>query len=102
MVEPTALTSESTVESGTRKLIDAPEHASDAAIQQLRNGVLFLLQREIGKSALAEDLCNEAFRIVFERLARHPLEDPTRLDAYLSQTARKLLSAGRPMKFRPP
>jgi len=100
MAGPTALTADTSVDSTSNALASAPELASDAAIQQLRNGVLFLLQREIGKSALAEDLCNEAFRIVFERLARHPLEDPTRLDAYLAQTARNLLSADRRMKFR--
>lgn len=73
----------------------APEFASDVTLQQLRSGVLFLLRRKVREPALAEDLCNEAFRIVLERLRRQPLEDPTRIAAFLAQTVRNLVTADR-------
>ncbi|MBX3703935.1 MAG: sigma-70 family RNA polymerase sigma factor [Steroidobacteraceae bacterium] len=62
-----------------------------ADYRRLRDGVLALLRAELRDFALADDLCHEAFRIVLERLARQPLEDPARLDSYLMQTARHLV-----------
>jgi len=94
MAGRTALTSETSVGSeGASAAV--PVLGSDAALQQLRNGVLFLLRREVRDPALAEDLCNETFRIVLERLGRQPLEEPARLAAYLAQTARNLATADR-------
>ena len=100
MVGLTPLTSESTVDSSGGATAAVPELASDAAILQLRDGVLYLLKREVREPALAEDLCNEAFRIVLERLGQKPLEDPARFAAYLTQTARNLVTLGLRMKSR--
>jgi RNA polymerase sigma-70 factor (ECF subfamily) len=63
---------------------------SHAELMQLREGVLFVLRHELRDRTLAEDLCNEAFRVVLERLQRQPLEDPSKLASYLAQTARFL------------
>jgi len=63
------------------------------SLEGLRPGVLMVLRHYVGHSALAEDLCSEAIRIVLERLQREPLEDPTRLAGYLAQTARNLAAA---------
>ncbi|HEU0224767.1 MAG TPA: sigma-70 family RNA polymerase sigma factor [Steroidobacteraceae bacterium] len=75
---------------------DAASHAGSAALgtpadqARLRDGVVALLQSLLGDPSLAQDLCHETFRIVLERLARRPLEDPARLPAFLAQTARYL------------
>jgi len=61
---------------------------SPAELQRLREGVLSLLRQELRDKRLAEDLCNEAFRIVLERMREQPLEDPDKLGSYLAQTAR--------------
>lgn len=66
-----------------------------AVLQEMRTGVLMLLRRELRDFALAEDLCNESFRIVFERLRQRPLDDPDRLGSFLVQTARNLVVAYR-------
>jgi RNA polymerase sigma factor (sigma-70 family) len=79
----------------TSEAAATPGIISDVTLQQLRNGVLFLLRNQVREPALAEDLCNEAFRIVLERLGRQPLEDSTKLPAFLAQTARNLLTADR-------
>ena len=63
---------------------------SPAELGRLRDGVLALLRHELGNSILAEDLCNETFRIVLERLRERPLEEPDKLASYLAQTARNL------------
>ena len=89
------LTAEPTVDSVSSAAAGAPGLVSDVTVEQLRSGVMFLLRNQVREPALAEDLCNEAFRIVFERLGRQPLEDPTKLAAYLAQTVRNLLTADR-------
>ena len=63
---------------------------SPADLKRLREGVLVVLRRELRNQALAEDICNETFRVVLERLSQQPLEDPNALAPYLAQTARFL------------
>lgn len=95
MADLTALIAETSLDSETSSPATTPEFGSNAALLQLRSGVLFLLHREVVDPTLAEDLCNETFRIVLERLRRQPLEDSTKLAAYLAQTARNLATADR-------
>ncbi len=68
---------------------------SAAALQELRRGVRVLLIKELRDSALADDLCNETFRVVIERLREEPLKDQSKLPYYLAQTARHLVIANR-------
>ncbi len=63
----------------------------EAELASLRSGVLYLLRREVGHAALAEDLCNEAFRIVIERLRQQPLDEPAQLASYVYRTAHNLV-----------
>jgi RNA polymerase sigma-70 factor (ECF subfamily) len=67
---------------------------------RLRERVLAYLRVELGDHALADDLCHETLRIVLERLARKPLEDPAGLDAYVMQTARYLVIEHRKRQAR--
>lgn len=59
-------------------------------LEQLRPGLLVLVRTIVGTASEADDICNEAIRIVLERLRREPLESPDALPAYLAQTARNL------------
>ena len=95
MAAHTASIAETSVDTKPIPPAVAPEFGSDASLQQLRSGVLFLLSRMVQEPAQAEDLCNEAFRVVLERLRRQPLEDPGKLASYLAQTARNLAMAER-------
>src|SRR5688500_3957007 len=61
-----------------------------AELQGLRDGVLHVLRHILRDKSLADDLCNETFRVVLERLRQQPLEDPDKLAAFLAQTARHL------------
>jgi len=67
---------------------------------RLRARVLAYLRVELSDQALADDLCHETLRIVLERLARKPLEDPAGLDAYVMQTARYLVIEHRKRQAR--
>lgn len=85
------LKTEATLRSGDSAASAAPDLDSAAVVCQLREGLLHLLARRVRDPAVAEDICNEAFRILFERLHRQPLDEPSKLAAYLAQTARNLL-----------
>ena len=58
-------------------------------------GVLQILLRLTGRSAAAEDLCQETLLVALQRLRSEPLEDPSRLAAFVAQTARNLALAER-------
>ena len=74
-------------------------HAGDAAaetelVERYSRGLLYMLRRTAGDPALAEDLHQEAFRILLERLRERGLEEPERLAGFLHRTAKNLLIAG--------
>ncbi len=67
--------------------------AEAALVGRYERGVLQILLRETTDRELARDLTQQTFLIVLEKLRAAPLEDPSRLAAYLAQTARNLLIA---------
>jgi RNA polymerase sigma-70 factor (ECF subfamily) len=58
-------------------------------------GVLQILLRVTDSSATAEDICQETLIVTLQRLRSKPLEDPSRLAAFVAQTARNLALAER-------
>lgn len=77
-----------------------PDLTSPVVLQELRDGLLYLIRRKTDDRALADDLCNEAIRIVLDRVRRRRLDDPSKVAAYLAQTARNLLKAHRRKDLR--
>jgi RNA polymerase sigma-70 factor (ECF subfamily) len=74
-------------------------HAGDAVaetelVERYSRGLLYMLRRTAGDPALAEDLHQEAFRILLERLRERGLEEPERLAGFLHRTAKNLFVAG--------
>lgn len=76
------------------------EHAESELVERYSSGLLFMLQRTSGDPALAEDLHQEAFRIVLTRLRTRGLDEPGGLSGYLRGTARNLLIAERRKRAR--
>ncbi len=64
--------------------------AEKELVQRYSRGILFLLRRLTRDSAWAEDLHQETFRVVLERLRSRGLEDGSGLSPFLQGTARKL------------
>jgi len=69
--------------------------AGDAAaetelVERYSRGLLFMLRRATGNPALADDLHQDTFRIVLERLRSKGLAQPERLAGFLRRTARNL------------
>jgi RNA polymerase sigma-70 factor (ECF subfamily) len=68
--------------------------AETELVERYSRGLLYMLRRTAGDPSLAEDLHQEAFRIVLERLRERGLEDPERLAGFLHRTAKNLFLAG--------
>lgn len=76
-----------------RRIESGDEAAEAELFERYSRGLLFMLRRRTGDEDLADDLHQEAFRIVLERLRRSRLDDPGRLAAFLHRTARNLVIA---------
>ena len=74
--------------------IAAGDAAAEAQlVQRYSRGLLYLLRRQGVSPELADDLHQETFRIVLERLRRKELDDPAGLAGFLRGTARNLAVA---------
>lgn len=78
-----------------RRIAAGDDDAEHELVVRYSRGLTFLLQRLTGSPDLAEDLHQETFRIVLERLRRRPLDEPAGLAGFLRGTARNLVLAER-------
>ncbi len=91
-VQPAASPSEGEVAAELARRIGAGDAGAETElVERYSQGLLFMLRHLSGKTELAEDLHQETFRVVLERLRRRGLEDPAGLLGYLRGTARNLL-----------
>lgn len=86
------LNSSSTASYETPALIAAAISRGDAKAEELLfrkyyRPTLYLLERKTGDPELAQDLCQEAFCILLERLRTRPLDEPDRLVGFLHNIA---------------
>jgi RNA polymerase sigma-70 factor (ECF subfamily) len=76
-----------------RRIAAGDPSAEGALVQRYSRGILYLLRRLGVSPELADDLHQEAFRIVLERLRHRELDDPAGLVGFLRGTARNLVTA---------
>ncbi|HWM94031.1 MAG TPA: sigma-70 family RNA polymerase sigma factor [Thermoanaerobaculia bacterium] len=76
-----------------RRIAAGNASAEGELAERYSRGLLYLLRRLAPE--LADDLRQETFRIVLERLRKRGLEDPAGLAAFLRGTARNLVIAER-------
>ncbi len=90
--DPTTRLEESRVAADLAYRVTGGDAAAETElVERYSRGVLFLLRRTTGDPDLADDLHQETFRIVLERLRRRRLEDPEKLAGFLNRTARNLV-----------
>jgi RNA polymerase sigma-70 factor (ECF subfamily) len=76
-------------------IADGDADAERDLVVKYSEGLLYILQRETRDSLTAEDLCQETFRIVIERLRKRRLATPEKLASFIIGVGRKLLLAHR-------
>ncbi|HEY0514535.1 MAG TPA: sigma-70 family RNA polymerase sigma factor [Thermoanaerobaculia bacterium] len=77
-----------------RRIHSGDATAETALVERYSRGLLYMLRRTAGDPALADDLHQETFRIVLERLREKGLGEPERLAGFLHRTAKNLFVAG--------
>lgn len=78
-----------------RRIAAGEASAEEELVRRYSRGLLYLLRRLGASPELADDLHQETFRVVLERLRRKELDDPAGLAGFLRGTARNLLTAER-------
>ncbi len=78
-----------------RRIMAGETAAEGDLVARYRRGLVYLLSRLGALPELADDLAQETFRIVIERLRQSGLADPAGLSSFLRGTARNLLIAER-------
>ncbi len=74
--------------------IEQGDHAAETRlVERYSRGLLYMLQRTTRNPFLAEDLHQETFRIVLERLRTRGLDQPEKLTGFIHRTARNLFIA---------
>lgn len=76
-----------------RRIQSGDHNAEGELVRHFSRGILFLLRRAGARPEEAEDLHQETFRVVLERLRGPGLEQPEALAGFLRGTARNLLRA---------
>ena len=61
--------------------------AEEVLFKKYYKPTLYILERKTGDAELAQDLCQEAFCIMLERLRSRPLDEPDKLAGFLHTIA---------------
>jgi RNA polymerase sigma-70 factor (ECF subfamily) len=67
--------------------------AEEELVERYYRGISFLIHREVGDYAAAEDLCQETFRIALEKLKRGEVREPEKLLGFICHLAHNLVIA---------
>jgi RNA polymerase sigma-70 factor (ECF subfamily) len=78
-----------------RRIAAGDASAEEELVERYSRGLRYLLRRLGAAPELADDLHQETFRIVLERLRKRALDDPEGLAGFLRGTARNLMIAER-------
>ncbi len=91
MIEDSAARDEAEVAADLAHRIQAGDASAEAEmVERYSGGLTFMLRRMTGRPDLADDLHQDAFRVVLERLRGPGLAEPERLAGFLRRTARNL------------
>ena len=72
------------------RIREGDRRAEAELVLRYGRGVRMVLERRVNDPELARDLYQETFAVVLQRLRQRGLDDPTRLTAFLQQTAANL------------
>lgn len=76
--------------------------AESELVSRYRPGLMMMLRRLLKDPSLADDYCQEVFRVAFEALRHNRIDDGARLAAYLWSVARNLANSDLRRHYRNP
>ena len=73
------------------RILEGDKRAEGEMVERYNRGMLFMLSHRSGNKAIAEDLTQETWRIIIEKVRAGDLKSPSKLAAYIVQTAKNQL-----------
>jgi RNA polymerase sigma-70 factor (ECF subfamily) len=67
------------------------QQAEAELVERYDRGVKVIIRREVGAAAIADDLYQETFRLVLEKIRRGDLREPEKLSGFVCSVARNLV-----------
>jgi RNA polymerase sigma-70 factor, ECF subfamily len=92
-MEPTAISDTCRRDDLVIRIKSGDRQAEAELIERYSRGVMIILRREVRNSAVAEDLYQEAFRIVLEKIRQGDVREPERLSGFICGVARNIVLA---------
>ena len=83
-----------------QRIEDGDSEAERELYELHHRGLVYLLRRLTQDPALAEDLAQDTFRIVLERVRQGDLREPEKLAGFVRGTAKNLVIAERRKRYR--
>lgn len=74
-----------------QRIADGDGSAEQELVERYSRPLLFMLRRRCGDPELANDIHQDVFRIVIERLRDNSIKDPARIAGFIQSTGRNLL-----------
>ncbi|MFT4930132.1 MAG: RNA polymerase sigma-70 factor (ECF subfamily) [Phenylobacterium sp.] len=73
------------------RILNGEPQAEQEMVERYNRGLLFMLRHRAQNTALADDLVQETWRIVFEKVRAGDVREPTKLSAFIVQTGKNQL-----------
>jgi RNA polymerase sigma-70 factor, ECF subfamily len=67
------------------------QQAEAELVERYNRGVRFIIRREVGAAAIADDLYQETFCLVLEKIRRGEVREPEKLSGFVRSVARNLV-----------
>jgi RNA polymerase sigma-70 factor, ECF subfamily len=65
--------------------------AEDELVERYNRGVRFIIRREVGDAAIADDLYQETFCLLLEKIRRGDVREPEKLSGFICSVAQNLV-----------
>ena len=76
-------------------IYNGDRNAESLLVQKYSRQVLYILEKRCGDPDLARDICQETFMVLLEKFRGQMIDDPSKLAAYVQQTAVNILIASK-------
>ncbi len=73
------------------RILAGDRQAEQSMVERYQRGLRFMLQRQVDNHALVEDIAQETWRIVLEKVRANELRQPQKLAAFIVQIGRNQL-----------
>jgi RNA polymerase sigma-70 factor (ECF subfamily) len=73
-----------------RRIAAGDEYAEAELVRRYKDGIAIIIQRIVMNDSVAEDLSQETFRVVLEKIRRGDVREPEKLSGFICGVARNL------------